>query len=475
MSTQKFRKNNLIGLMLLALLLALTSPVSTFAQEPTPAPTAIAMDDYSIAFTTGQANVRVNSNGGRVLETLTSGAQVTVTGLERGNSITLNNTTSNLWLRVTTPSDTEGYLWSGLALVEVTDDRIPNATFYVNAEVADEDVSYIASGTQLARNYLTQEFDTPDFPVSLSVYHSTSSNLAQDQGSGAVTFTNGQAAPRLYVLNPNWLNTTALGRMGTASHENVHTWQYAQGCLTQNSLPMGNWLTEGMAEYLSQQSLVNAGLLTDEQALMQETIMFGAPVINAPTLALWESPSRMSDFQANNGYTWASLAVRHLVSEYGVDVITDLCSTAAGRINIGWTGFSTTFATVTGETLSDFYTGFNGYIAELGFVERAGSAQSDIGDVGANGCGTGSAVLSRIRISCQGVNPDARQAGFIIQPANHFGDITEVILPTGATGRWEERTEIYFVRFSSFEYDRVYTVTFVINGNQYPFTFAFRQ
>lgn len=469
MSTRKF--NRLTGLLLLALLMALTSPVAGQGDPTaTPAPTEIALANVQTAVTLQQANLRPTPAASGTAVSLASGTRLTINNPEvEGASVTINGFTSDIWLEVTTPAGQHGFISQTLIGYEVTDPYLPNIVMLASPVVSENDLNTIAAGAWVASEFQNGTLGSPLPLTTIRVLNADRSPMGDN--SAAVATDSAGNGPYLSLLNPSWISMDTMSRALSTSHELMHRWQIANGCLSYTRLPLGHWLTEGWAEWSAQQASVNAGWLTDTQAQTQEIRFFTAGNVVAPTLSTWVNPANAAAFQANYGYNWSVLAVRKLVEDYGTGVLTDLCAEAA-EVGGSYSNFPRIFESVTGQTPAEFEAEFLTYVGELGFV--ASEPQIPV-NVGANGCGSGSAALSRIRISCQGVNPDARQAGFIIQPAANFDEIDRVILPTGASGRWEASTEIYFVRFATFEWERMYTVTFVINDTEYPFTFAFRR
>jgi len=80
-----------------------------------------------------------------------------------------------------------------------------------------------------------------------------------------------ESGPRPFfdVKHPNW-NIGSSGywsnsdnHINAGAHEYVHAWQSSLGCLTIHYQPLGNWLNEGMAQYISINALRHGGYVTE--------------------------------------------------------------------------------------------------------------------------------------------------------------------------------------------------------------------
>ncbi len=478
MSTQK-QLHRFIGFLLLAILLVtLTSP--TYAQggdpTPTPAPTQVAMVTFNEVWTLQNANLRVSpSTSAAVVERVDSETllRASNTILIPGASVTLNGYTSDQWLAVTAPNGRPAYIWEGLFGHEYTDPtNLPGIRIIVQNGVPETDVNLVAAGTWAGLQYMQDHFGSTIETTTVKMFNGAISNTGEE----SCCMSNNASEPgvRFMVRHEAWTSRTDLQKAETAAHEMLHIWQHDIGqCLPATRPALAFWYVEGVTDNWARQAMIDRGWINEAQsdsALLMFANAETYEVAQPDWFRLWESPGNYSHFRPHNGYDWSDLAVEKLVADYGSDLWEEMCAEAV-RVGGGFEGFPAIFRTVTGISTTTFYNSLPDYFASRGLPTENRLAP----DVGANGCGTGSAILSRIVIRCLGVNPEANQAGFVIQPASHYGDIDEVILPTGATGRWEASTEVYFVRFSTFEWERLYTVTFVIEGTEYPITFAFHR
>lgn len=477
--THLAEKSYASGLILIALLTLTLLPVSAQDDTLIPAmPFSISLEDAMYVTTIAQANLRLTPDtDSTIVEALPQNARLTI--LERaidGANISINGYTSAQWLRVRTVSDREGYIWSGLVSYEITNPALPNIVILAQSGVVENELAAVAAGAWIATEH--QETTLGSLLPATTIHVLYSQRPPTGDDSAAVANDRDGNGPFLSVLNQAWLSMSDMERALTTSHELMHRWQIANGCLSYTMQPLGHWITEGWAEWSAMQAAVLADWFTWENAMSQLTMFFGADVVREPHLSEWVNPANHPQFEANYGYNWAALAIGKLVEDHGINVLTDLCSEAV-RVRGSYENFPRIFEDVTQQTPSQFDADFLTYITTLGFVVSNGNEEAAfvIPDARPNGCIPPINVnLSRILISCHGVNPDANpaQAGFVIQPGNRFDEITDIQLPEGAEGRWEERTEVYFVRFPhGYTPNQVYTVVFVYNGTDYPFQFVF--
>lgn len=424
--------------------------------------------------TLSQANLRAQAaTSSAAISPLPKDARLTILESSvEGMQVTVNGYTSSQWLRVRTESDQEGYVWSGLVAYELTDPRLPGITIVAQPGVPDTDVNLIAAGTWTSLQYMQVKFDST-VTTTIKIYNTDRADTGEF--SCCITNSVNEPGPRFMVNHRTWVGMSDLDRVISASHEMMHVWQAQAGqCLESDRRPLGLWLIEGMAEYESWNSAVEWGWVSADE-MMRRALSFGGgdrfQIAGPDWFELWENPANFNHFLENNGYPWSHLAAMKLVADYGDGILASLCQEAA-RVGGDFKNFPLVFSRALGILTSDFYATLPDYFTSLGLEAGENAPQT-----APSGCIAPTSVnLSRILIQCHGVNPFAgpAQAGFIIQPGSRFDEITEIRLPEGAEGRWEARTEVYFVRFP-FRYvpGQVYTVVFVYDGVEYPFQFAF--
>ena len=163
------------------------------------------------------------------------------------------------------------------------------------------------------------------------------------------------------VSNENWRALESPGSWSltlehqkTAAHTYVHAWQNELGCLSMQSQPLGDWLTEGMAEYIAFQSFIRKGQIEadDVQRFQLEA-------------ALYTGEAHKSlDSLEHNQELWpvhiGYLAVEALASSAGTNSLRSVCEAAAGGSSL-----DESFQNAFGISKESFYTSFPDYINRL--------------------------------------------------------------------------------------------------------------
>ena len=89
----------------------------------------------------------------------------------------------------------------------------------------------------------------------------------QERGGGGACCTgldDSGARPFFDVRHPHWLNQVSLwsvdvGKQKTVVHEYTHGWAWSLGGLYIHSQPLGDWLNEGLAEYVGYGTFIRSG------------------------------------------------------------------------------------------------------------------------------------------------------------------------------------------------------------------------
>ena len=225
----------------------------------------------------------------------------------------------------------------------------PLVTMYFDEGVGVDDREAITAGVGIAHNYLATILggdeaatwtDSVGNPLTFSVFASSDDEgccLARSIGPSGVY----EMGPRFYVEHPLWTqgNDFFIWHRKHAAHEYAHVWQAAVGGWGRGQPnignPLGRWLSEGMAEYLAHNSLIEIGLLTEEQVIA-DTVRGASTAGFSPDLAAWENPDDQTF--ASVGYGFSLLAVIRLVNEYGGPMVLRLISEEAGRLAIATPG-----------------------------------------------------------------------------------------------------------------------------------------
>ena len=156
-------------------------------------------------------------------------------------------------------------------------DVAPNAPPRLVAEVKD--------GLSLARAYIAKTFGAEigldaRRRMTVKIVATGKGNTEPAGGGGVATaFSAGYDVPRPFfdVVNEQWSQntrgrgwTTHADNMKSVVHEYTHGWQMMLGALDINNQPLGNWMNEGIAEYVAYSAMADAGLINwrDAQRFM---------------------------------------------------------------------------------------------------------------------------------------------------------------------------------------------------------------
>ena len=80
-------------------------------------------------------------------------------------------------------------------------------------------------------------------------------------GRGVCCTFHGQPGARLFfdVRHPGWLSQVEFQKRKIAAHEYTHAWAWSLGGFTSNSRPLGEWLDEGLTEYIAYETFIRSG------------------------------------------------------------------------------------------------------------------------------------------------------------------------------------------------------------------------
>jgi hypothetical protein len=148
--------------------------------------------------------------------------------------------------------------------------------------------------------------------------------------------------------------TTKSDSMKSVAHEYAHAWQSWLGAMTIHSQPLGNWINEGIGEYLGYAAMVDAGKMSWRKVM--PFVLGGA--VGA------ETDRQLKDFGTSRSPVWAGhvgmLAIDWLVAEspnglQSLEIIAK--QVAAGKSQ------AAAFKTAFNIELADFYTQFEAWRA----------------------------------------------------------------------------------------------------------------
>ena len=173
---------------------------------------------------------------------------------------------------ITTPTPTPSP--APFQLIDLEPDEL---IWDVAIDVPLDQVDNIRTGIDIARTYLFEHLggDIPrDIRREIKVKIVATGMGNQELGGGGACCTaNAVGAPRARlffdVKHPSWdrdlRHSSAypwgltVDKWKSAAHEYAHGWQNALGCLTIHNKPLGDWMNEGIAEYVAYQALISAG------------------------------------------------------------------------------------------------------------------------------------------------------------------------------------------------------------------------
>jgi len=244
-------------------------------------------------------------------------------------------------------------------------------TFQIGeGKVTQNDISEISEALGIIHSYFISAFGTDpvlENPLTVTVIGVGEDNQAPGDLKGQCCGHMMDGKPGLFfdVQHPIWLqgdvhmpDNPYLHHLHNVAHEYTHLWQESQGCFSTpghpDPTPMRWWISEGMAEYLSASSLVNAGKLTWDQADKDWQLRDaeGAPYEQFPSLKTMEF-----DFQ-DWDYSFAYLAVERLVQQApkGILSLHTMCLDSAREMT-----YSKAFQDAFGQSPESFYADFPVY------------------------------------------------------------------------------------------------------------------
>jgi hypothetical protein len=203
----------------------------------------------------------------------------------------------------------------------------------------------------------------------------------QDPGGGGSCCTALDATgarPFFDVAMPGYLNKGTppwgadLAKQQIAAHEYTHAWAWSLGGITYFSQPLGDWLNEGLAHYLSYEAFIDIGEMRASDVQDQELRFAIGSGQAARCLAVLETSNQIAMgaglWPGDIGY----VAVKALVagSPFGVlslrVVNQDMGVTPETRGPSDPRLFDQAFQHAFGVSRRDFYTNFPAYLASLG-------------------------------------------------------------------------------------------------------------
>ena len=203
----------------------------------------------------------------------------------------------------------------------------------VQSGVPADQVDGIRDGLRVMDGYLRTDVGVGvDAPVQVRVSRSHGCRALLRTGSVSTGWVDGPGFMCLNAGHPRWrplVEGHAYFPAYLAAHEHVHNLQAQLGCFPGSGQHEWQWLFEGMASQLAYAALVEAGLVTAEEAEMAIWEYRGLQDDNG-TLADYE---RSSD-QAGDAYGLFHLGARELVERTGSPrAFADFCRATASGVD----------------------------------------------------------------------------------------------------------------------------------------------
>lgn len=350
-----------------ALLLAVTAPLLVFAgfQQPVLADSAVSCVQEQLSGLGHDPGPIDGQFGAKTIAAFAglSGAypdRVAAVGSE------LTATNADVWcagLAEAFPAVAAAYDSYKLAI----EDESGGFRYDIAPDVPAASVQEIRDGLRLARAYIAKTFgsEIPDaIRAQMTVKIVATGRGNQEPGGGggvATAFAVGSKYPRPFfdVAHEQWSQdsrgrgwTTRTDNLKTVAHEYTHGWQSFLGALDIHTQVLGNWMNEGIAEYLAYRALEDAGLVRWED--VRPFVLGGASGV--------QTNHPLSVFGTTRTPAWAGhvgfVAIDWLVSETpsGIMALKTIAEeVAAGRSQ------RQAFAAAFGLELDDFYTQFEAW------------------------------------------------------------------------------------------------------------------
>ncbi|MDP3316985.1 MAG: hypothetical protein Q8M47_13085 [Devosia sp.] len=149
----------------------------------------------------------------------------------------------------------------------------------IGAKVPEKQVMLIKKGLTIAEDYLNKIYGGA-IPrgvannITVKIEATGKGNQEPGGGGGAATGLD-ETGPRPYfdVAHVQWAqNTEGRGwtretdQLKTVVHEYTHGWQAWLGVLDMHSQPLGNWMNEGIAEYIAYNAIIATGKMSKRNA-----------------------------------------------------------------------------------------------------------------------------------------------------------------------------------------------------------------
>ena len=234
----------------------------------------------------------------------------------------------------------------------------------VAPNVPVRDLEPIKEGISRAQDFLASRMGG-DIPVNvqlgITVKVVATGMGNQERGGGGACCTGldeGGARPFFDVRHPDWLRNSDIERQRISVHEYTHGWAWSLGGLDIHWQPLGDWLNEGLAEYVAYETFIRSGEMrrSDVHAGALSSAI-GGGVASRCLEYLETSNMRDSLWPGHIGY----IAVEKLVAESPNGIRSLRIVNQQARH-----GLDTAFERAFGMSKREFYDTFPDYLRSIG-------------------------------------------------------------------------------------------------------------
>lgn len=246
----------------------------------------------------------------------------------------------------------------------------------VAPEVPAQELVAIKEGIAKGQTFLNAEVggDIPvDTQLRITVKVVATGLGNQDRGGGGACCTAldpSGARPFFDVRHPHWDISRPPGiatwsiqsnKEKTAAHEYAHAWAWSLGGITNFSQPLGDWLNEGLAEYLAYAAMTRTGQM---RAADVDAFMLSSAIVTGQAARCLASLENSNNAGAG---LWPGhigfVAVKALVARSPNGVLS--LRVVNQEVGLGRT-FDQAFERAFGISKREFYETFPAYVASLG-------------------------------------------------------------------------------------------------------------
>ena len=173
--------------------------------------------------------------------------------------------------------------------------KLPAGPTNIYYDIADDvpvdQVQIITTGLQLAQDFLDGELGggipkEARSEITVKIV-ATGRGNEEPGGDGACctafggTYPVSTMRPFFDLAHPDWNPGSRNRQLWTTVHEYAHIWQHHLGCISKFHQPLGNWLNEGIAQYVAFEAMTRTGQLTLNRPqvidlLLSEAVSSGA-------------------------------------------------------------------------------------------------------------------------------------------------------------------------------------------------------